>query len=119
MKSFLGHRVLFFKHLVSLSLLLGAVSNIYGIDSLGKSTTFLYGGYIKFDALYTNYANGIPSKSSAINDFIVPGGIPVGAYDRSSTYDFHVKESRFDFDVLTDLKGKKSTWLFRTRFFTF
>ena len=73
-----------------------------------KATSFTYGGYVKLDAIYTDYRNGLPPRTSAMNDFVVPGGIPVGDDGSSSTYGFHVKESRFDFGVTTRLKKNLS-----------
>jgi hypothetical protein len=42
-----------------------------------------------------------------MNDFILPGAIPVGPTSQDHILGFHIKESRFNFDVTTNIKGKK------------
>ncbi len=70
-----------------------------------NKTTFKFGGYAKADFLYTKYNNG--AYSGAGRDFHIPGTIPVGDKDVYQYSDFHVKESRFNFDVSTLAGGKK------------
>jgi hypothetical protein len=74
-------------------------------------TSFKYGGYIKLDAMTTYYSAGPPAELSPIRDFHIPALIPVGADNETFVLDFHVKESRFNFQTLTkfddgrELKG--------------
>ncbi|WNJ18308.1 hypothetical protein [Pontibacter sp. G13] len=70
-------------------------------------TAFYYGGYVKFDALYSWYRNGEVGPNSALRDFIFPAQIPVGSDFTNETFDFHVKESRFNFDVTTELNQQE------------
>ena len=70
-----------------------------------KVTTFKFGGFAKTDYLFTQYNNG--SYSGAGRDFHIPGTIPVGNGEAYQYTDFHVKESRFNFDVSTLAGGKK------------
>ncbi|QTN38731.1 hypothetical protein HZ996_06075 [Cryomorphaceae bacterium] len=74
------------------------------MDSVhAQTTTFNYGGYVKMDVLQTTYNNGTLSGTSPLRDFVLPGQIPVGNGTSSSTLDAHVKESRFNFDVTTEI----------------
>ncbi|GGZ69807.1 DcaP family trimeric outer membrane transporter [Algibacter mikhailovii] len=45
-------------------------------------------------------------KDSPLKDIHLPGQIPVGSSDENFNLDFHVKESRFNFDVKTTLLGE-------------
>jgi hypothetical protein len=69
-------------------------------------TTFKFGGYIKADFLNTWYQNGDVGETSPLRDFHLPSQIPVGAIDLHFDLDYHVKESRFNFDVKTQILGK-------------
>jgi hypothetical protein len=44
--------------------------------------------------------------TSPLRDFHLPGQIPVGDLDQHFDLDYHVKESRFNFDVKTQILGK-------------
>ena len=72
-----------------------------------KETIFKFGGYIKADFLNTWYTNGDVGERSPLRDFHLPSQIPVGAVDENFGLDYHVKESRFNFDVRTTLLGKE------------
>ncbi len=69
-------------------------------------TTFKFGGYIKADAINTWYQNGDVGENSPLRDFHLSGLIPVGDVDQNVDLDFHVKETRFNFDVKTSILGK-------------
>ena len=71
------------------------------------STTFKFGGYIKTDLINTWYRNGDVGSESPLRDIHIPGQIPIGSSDPNYNLDFHVKESRFNFDVETIIKGEK------------
>lgn len=76
-------------------------------DSTKKSTTtFKFGGYAKADYIFTQYNNGDVGEASPLRDIHLPSQIPVGISDEHLDGDFHVKESRFNFDVNTDKFGK-------------
>lgn len=76
-------------------------------DEGNKNTTFKIGGYIKADFLNTWYTNGDIGERSPLRDFHLPSQIPVGPADQNFDLDYHVKESRFNFDVRTTLLGKE------------
>lgn len=62
-----------------------------------------YGGYVKFDALYSIFSDGDVATPGGIRDFYVPNSIPVAgssaAEDRTGILDFHAKETRFFFKI--------------------
>ncbi len=70
-------------------------------------TTFLFGGFIKLDAMTTSTSDGKIADGSAGRLFYFPGATPVAADGQGarSTYsDLHAQFSRFSFgaDTLTD-----------------
>jgi hypothetical protein len=77
------------------------VTMLLAAPARATKTSFKYGGYVKFDAMYSYYNNGVPEALSPIRDFHIPGLVPVGDIDKNYTLDFHVKESRFNFQTLT------------------
>ena len=76
------------------------------IDSVA-TTTFKFGGFINADFIHTWYQNGDVAPDSPLRDFHVPGQIPVGASAQHLDLDYHVKSSRFNFDVETKVLGKE------------
>ena len=72
-----------------------------------SNTTFKFGGYIKADFLNSWYKNGDVGETSPLRDYHLPSHIPVGAEDQYFDLDYHVKESRFNFDVRTSILGKE------------
>ena len=74
-------------------------------ESTDDKVTFKYGGFVKADYLFTQYNNG--AYSGAGRDFHIPGTTPYGNGNMHRYTDFHVKESRFNFDVSTTVNGKK------------
>jgi hypothetical protein len=71
-------------------------------------TSFKYGGYVKFDAMVTHYNNGVPSALSPIREFHIPALVPVGDTNKNHNLDFHVKESRFNFQTLTTFEDGRT-----------
>ena len=63
--------------------------------SLGSSFDLSFGGFIKIDALYSEFDRG-ESITPTGRDFFVPAAIPVGAVDNvQRSFDAHAKETRF------------------------
>ena len=59
-------------------------------------TTFSYGGFIKFDAMFTDTTDGEIPDGSAGRIFYLPSSIPVGGADEGSgDVDMHAQFSRF------------------------
>jgi len=70
-------------------------------------TRFVFGGYVKLDALWSKYTDGQIADTSPGRDFYVPSAIPVGAPAASEGVAFHshIKQSRFQFGTDTDVSG--------------
>ena len=83
------------------------ISNLVVAQEEGTNTTFKFGGYIKADYLNSLYKNGDVGESSPLRDYHLPGQIPVGVLDQNFDLDFHAKETRFNFDVKTNIMGKE------------
>src|SRR5690606_15191175 len=66
------------------------------------NTEFTHGGFIKFDAMYSQYSDGDLGAASTGRDFYVPGTIPTGADKTSSTH-LTAPASRFDINAVTTL----------------
>ena len=72
-------------------------------------TEFTYGGYIKLDAMWSDYSAGAPAGSSVGRDFYVPSTLTVGSNDSSdAVFDMHARESRFNFGTATLLDNGKT-----------
>jgi hypothetical protein len=69
-------------------------------------TKFKFGGYLKADFISTWTMNGKMEPNSLLRDFHLPSLVPVGEPDQHFGLDFHVKESRFNFDVETKILKK-------------
>lgn len=67
---------------------------------------FQVGGYAKADGIFSIYYNGDPGPESPIKDIHLPSAIPIGNGNRIYDTYFHVKESRFNFDLGGTIKGK-------------
>lgn len=68
-------------------------------------TRFLYSGFIKLDAMGSDYEDGEIADGSIGRDFYLPSTIPVGGVDEGVDFDSHIKQSRFIFGTDTDLAG--------------
>ncbi|MBE0483221.1 MAG: porin [Bacterioplanes sp.] len=74
------------------------------------NTEFSYGGYIKFDAAYSEYKDGDMAAAGLGRDFYVPSTIPTGAANGTESFDMHAKSSRFNLKAVTTLdNGEKLT----------
>ncbi|TQV85660.1 porin [Exilibacterium tricleocarpae] len=60
-------------------------------------------GYVKFDALVSNYSDGELSAGNLGRDFYLPPLIPVGGESSSAVTDFHARQSRISFGTSTQL----------------
>lgn len=75
-------------------------------------TKFTLGGYVKLDAMYTDYSGGDLGANSALRDFHIPGVIPVGGVSEDADLDVHAKETRINFKTDTTLDGGESLTTF-------
>ncbi|MFC3678950.1 DcaP family trimeric outer membrane transporter [Bacterioplanoides pacificum] len=69
------------------------------------NTEFSYGGYIKFDAMYSQYSDGDMTAASGGRDFYIPSTIPTSnnTAEETSSVDFNARSSRFNFKTDTSL----------------
>jgi hypothetical protein len=82
------------------------------VAEVSHKHSYKFGGYIKMDALYSDYSSG--SSSGAGRDLYIPATIPVGPGSASgeSYLDFQAKESRINFrsDHVLDNGAKLGTF---------
>jgi hypothetical protein len=72
-------------------------------------TSFTFGGFVKFDAIATDFNNGTVDNNDVLRDIHLPGAIPVGGVNETfATLDYHAKESRFNVGTLTELPNGKT-----------
>lgn len=69
--------------------------------------TLTYGGYVKLDALYSDYSDGNPSGGSIGRDWYVPSTTPVNGESEDGVLDMHAKQSRFFFATAADIGEHK------------
>jgi hypothetical protein len=80
----------------------------------GPTTTYKFGGYAKFDAMFTDYSDGTPDGNSLMRQFYYAPQIPVGdgSADDDITADFQARETRINFRADTTTKGGDSITAF-------
>ncbi len=82
----------------------------------GPTTTYKFGGYAKFDAMFSDYSDGpTPNSDALIRQFYVPTGIPLdsaGVAADDITADFQARETRINFRADTKTKGGDSITAF-------
>ena len=92
-----------------------AVSGSAWADNHEPTTTYKFGGYVKFDAMFSDYSEGTPSGNSLMRQFYYAPQIPVaGEFADSSdmTTDFQARESRLNFRVDHKTAGGHSVTAF-------
>ena len=95
------------KTLEAIALLCALSSTAYAAK-IGD-TEFTYGGYIKLDAMWSDYSAGAPAGTSVGRDFYVPSTLTVGNDNSSdAVFDMHARESRFNFGTATLLDNGKT-----------
>jgi hypothetical protein len=73
------------------------------------ATTFRLGGFIKAEALLSDYADGDLGASGAGRDFYVPGATPVGGRSEDPELDMHAKQTRLTLTGTRTVDGKTLT----------
>lgn len=70
-------------------------------------TTYKFGGYAKFDAMFSDYSDGTPAGDALMRQFYYAPQIPVGDGSGSSdmTADFQARETRLNFRADTTTEG--------------
>jgi hypothetical protein len=80
----------------------------------GPTTTYKFGGYAKFDAMFTDYSDGTPGGNSLMRQFYYAPQIPIGdgSADDDITTDFQARETRINFRADTKTAGGDSITAF-------
>lgn len=88
-------------------------------DSLGKIGGFdvKIGGYVKADAIWSNYSEGELSANSPGRQFYIPGTIPVSGTEGGTDLDLQAAESRINFSATRDIGGHSLTFFTEMDFF--
>jgi len=60
---------------------------------------FRYGGYVKADAIVSDFSDGTVAGGSIGRDFLVASTIPVGGEGEGAVTDLHARQTRFHFGV--------------------
>jgi hypothetical protein len=91
-----------------------AVSGSAWADSHEPTTTYKFGGYAKFDAMFTDYSDATPDGNSLMRQFYYAPQIPVGDGTSSDdiTADFQARETRINFRADTKTAGGDSITAF-------
>ncbi len=85
-----------------------------GAIKLNDSTTFSYGGFIKYNAMYDDYQDGLAPTASVASRILVPSLIPVGnsASSEGAEFNSDVATSRFFFKTSSDTSvGKVNSYV--------
>jgi hypothetical protein len=96
------------------ALVLFASSGTALADDDGATTTYKFGGYAKFDTMFSDYSDGTPDGNSLMRQFYYAPQIPIGDGTGSSdmTTDFQARESRLNFRVDHKTAGGNSVTAF-------
>ncbi|HCV02029.1 DcaP family trimeric outer membrane transporter [Pseudoalteromonas sp. APAL1] len=90
------------------SAVLCALTGTANAATIGN-TDVSYGGYVKLDAMWSDYSAGVPAGGSIGRDFYVPSTTPVGAdSDSDAVFDMHARQSRFSLGTATKLDDGKT-----------
>lgn len=68
------------------------------------ATTFRLGGYVKAEALYSDYSGGDIANGVG-RDFFVPAAIPVGGLSEEAALDMHAKQTRLTLTATRAVDG--------------
>lgn len=66
------------------------------------ATDFKFSGYIKLDAMVSDYTEGSLGAQNLNRDFYIPSLTPVSGVEESAHFDAHARQSRFRFTSTTD-----------------
>ena len=73
-------------------------------------TDVKFSGYIKLDAMVSDYSEGSLGAQNLNRDFYIPSLTPVSGVEESAHFDAHARQSRFRFTTTTDTEeGDKIT----------
>ena len=72
-----------------------------------NNTTVKMGGYVKLDAMWSDFSDGTVSGSSFGRDFYVPSVTPVGGTSENTVFDMHARQTRINFSTETTMGEHK------------
>lgn len=75
-------------------------------------------GYVKFDAMMTDFADGTLGGTELGRRFYLPAQTPVGGEGESNKVDFHARQTRFGLKTTSDLGGDNLTTYIEMDFMT-
>lgn len=91
----------FKKTTLAASLLMAGLScSVQAANLAGTDVKF--SGYIKADAMVSDYSDGTIGAGSVGRDFYIPSLTPIGGNDEGAQFDAHIRQSRFRFTTNTD-----------------
>ncbi|WP_018277023.1 DcaP family trimeric outer membrane transporter [Teredinibacter turnerae] len=91
---------------VAATTILSGASHAVTVGKINETTVTL-GGFIKLDAISTDYSDGTAAAGSIGRDFYVPSTTPVGGESENRVFDMHARQTRFNLGTLTELDGHK------------
>lgn len=71
-----------------------------------NNTTVKIGGYVKLDAMFSDFGDGPPPSGTA-REFYVPGATPVGGTSENTVFDMHARQTRVNLATDSKVGGKK------------
>ena len=78
-------------------------------DTDGSNSSYSFGGYVKLDAMVTDYGNGDVAPNNPIRQFYIPALVPVnGDPTEGPDYRMQAQETRISFKSDHDLANGKS-----------
>ncbi|MFC0120206.1 DcaP family trimeric outer membrane transporter [Pseudoalteromonas xiamenensis] len=100
------------KTMTTQSLCALAVASVLSAPALAadlNGTSVNYGGYIKLDAMWSDFSDGSLGAQNLGRDFYIPSSTPVSATSsEDAVFDMHAKQSRFFFGTKTALDDGSS-----------
>jgi hypothetical protein len=95
---------------------LAALERDAGLGFRVGATRFSIGGYLKLDALVSDYSGGDPIANALINDYYTPSQIPVGGRGEGADLTTSVRETRVILRSETPLAGQTLAGLLEVDF---
>ncbi|WP_343221742.1 DcaP family trimeric outer membrane transporter [Pseudoalteromonas sp. MMG022] len=107
MSRFIGTTIMTTSHGTKKTMIALSVLSLLCSSAMAASidqTELNYGGYIKLDAIWSDFSDGSLSSGHIGRDFYVPGTTPVSATSSSdAVFDMHARQSRFNLATRTKL----------------
>jgi hypothetical protein len=88
----------------SVLLALSAITTSVSVNAASTTvgdTSIKISGYIKADAIYSEYSDGTLPSGNLMRDFYIPSLTPVGGTAEDAQFDSHIRQSRFRFTTNT------------------